>query len=379
MRRIAGPSEFDFPQEEKLAGINIKSVTKHFGAVQVLNDIDLTIERGEFVVFLGGSGCGKSTLLRMIAGLETITNGEIWISGRRVDLLPPGERGVSMVFQSYALYPHMSVRDNMSFGLRNIKTPKAEIGRRIDAAAKILEMAHLLDRKPSELSGGQRQRVAIGRAIVREPDVFLFDEPLSNLDAGLRTRTRVELAQLHERLGATMVFVTHDQIEAMTLADRIVLLNNKKIEQVATPVEIYERPATRYVAQFIGSPGMNFIPIAGVGESEGLTTATLSDGSVIGTAVPLNGMAQSQLTLGIRPEYLVAAADGNGAVHGTVETVERLGDRSLVHARLNDGSKIIGTDPGMTSIVNGAPVAFAVNSAKLTIFDDKDVAHHAAK
>ncbi len=236
-----------------MAGINIKSLTKHFGAVQVLNDIDLTIQRGEFVVFLGGSGCGKSTLLRMIAGLESITSGEIWIGGKRVDQLPPGERGVSMVFQSYALYPHMTVRDNMSFGLRNIKTPKAEIEKRIDAAAKILEMPHLLDRKPSELSGGQRQRVAIGRAIVREPEVFLFDEPLSNLDAGLRTRTRVELAQLHERLGATMVFVTHDQVEAMTLADRIVLLNNKKIEQVATPVEIYTRPATRYVAQFVGS------------------------------------------------------------------------------------------------------------------------------
>ncbi|WFU07926.1 sn-glycerol-3-phosphate ABC transporter ATP-binding protein UgpC [Rhizobium sp. CB3090] len=361
-----------------MAGINIKSLTKHFGAVQVLNDIDLTIERGEFVVFLGGSGCGKSTLLRMIAGLESITSGEIWIGGKRVDQLPPGERGVSMVFQSYALYPHMTVRDNMSFGLRNIKTPKAEIAKRIDAAAKILEMPHLLDRRPSELSGGQRQRVAIGRAIVREPEVFLFDEPLSNLDAGLRTRTRVELAQLHERLGATMVFVTHDQVEAMTLADRIVLLNNKKIEQVATPVEIYTRPATRYVAQFIGSPGMNFVNVADVGEAGGFAAATLPDGSIIKTSVPLNGITRSELTLGIRPEYLVVTTAEKGDIAGTVETVERLGDRSLVHVRLKDGSKIIGTDPGMTAVATGAPIAFTVNSAKLTIFDQNDVAHHSA-
>ena len=359
-----------------MAGINIKSLTKHFGAVQVLNDIDLTIERGEFVVFLGGSGCGKSTLLRMIAGLESITSGEVWIGGRRVDQLPPGERGVSMVFQSYALYPHMTVRDNMSFGLRNIKTPKAEIERRIEAAAKILEMPHLLDRKPSALSGGQRQRVAIGRAIVREPDVFLFDEPLSNLDAGLRTRTRVELAQLHERLGATMVFVTHDQVEAMTLADRIVLLNNKKIEQVATPVEIYTRPATRYVAQFVGSPGMNFITIANVGETGGLATATLPDGSVINTAVPLKDIGGSSLTLGIRPEHLVVSATDRGAISGHVETVERLGDRSLVHVRLKDGSKIIGTDPGMTTVATGAPLAFTVDAAKVSIFDENDVAYH---
>ncbi|NLR96900.1 sn-glycerol-3-phosphate ABC transporter ATP-binding protein UgpC [Rhizobium sp. P38BS-XIX] len=359
-----------------MAGINIKSLTKHFGAVQVLNDIDLTIERGEFVVFLGGSGCGKSTLLRMIAGLESITNGEIWIGGKRVDQLPPGERGVSMVFQSYALYPHMTVRDNMSFGLRNIKTPKHEIARRIEEAAKILEMPHLLDRKPSALSGGQRQRVAIGRAIVREPDVFLFDEPLSNLDAGLRTRTRVELAQLHERLGATMVFVTHDQVEAMTLADRIVLLNNKKIEQVATPVEIYTRPATRYVAQFVGSPGMNFINIAGVSEAGGLATATLPDGSVIKTAIALEGLANSGLTLGIRPEHLVVTTADKGDIGGQVETIERLGDRSLVHVRLKDGSKIIGTDPGMTTITTGSPIAFAVDATKVSIFDEADAAHH---
>jgi multiple sugar transport system ATP-binding protein len=354
-----------------MTGINIKGVTKHFGSVQILNDIDLKIERGEFVVFLGGSGCGKSTLLRMIAGLETLTRGEIWIGDRRVDQLEPGARGVSMVFQSYALYPHMTVRDNMSFGLKNINTPKDEIERRVASAAQTLEMPHLLDRKPSELSGGQRQRVAIGRAIVREPEVFLFDEPLSNLDAGLRTRTRVELAQLHERLGATMVFVTHDQIEAMTLANRIVLLNNKKIEQVATPFEIYNRPATRYVAKFIGSPGMNFVKTTNVAEAGGLAVATLTDGSVVRTSVPVARMARSELTLGIRPEHM-SATSGQGDIIGTVETVERLGDRSLVHARLKDGSTVIGADPGMTKLGAGAPVAFNVNSSKAVLFDASD-------
>lgn len=361
-----------------MSGIEIKSVGKRFGTVEVLNDIDLNIKRGEFVVFLGGSGCGKSTMLRMIAGLEQLTQGEIWIGGRRVDLLPPGQRGVSMVFQSYALYPHMTVRDNMAFGLRNIKTPQAEIDRRIAIAAQILEMSHLLDRKPAELSGGQRQRVAIGRAIVREPDVFLFDEPLSNLDAGLRTRTRIELAQLHERLGATMVFVTHDQVEAMTLANRIVLFHNKKIEQVGTPTEIYSRPASRYVAQFIGSPGMNFAKVASVADGGGFAKVTLADGSNVQTAVPLGDIRDAELTLGIRPEYLMVKDDAKGNITAQVETIERLGDRSLVHARLQDGSKIIGTDPGMTKVAPGGTVAFGVNAAKLTIFDAMDRAYHAA-
>ncbi len=361
-----------------MSGISIKAATKHFGAVEVLNDIDLDIQKGELVVFLGGSGCGKSTMLRMVAGLEQLTRGEIWISGRRVDLLPPGQRGVSMVFQSYALYPHMTVRDNMSFGLKNIKTPPAEIEKRIAVAAQILEMKHLLDRKPSELSGGQRQRVAIGRAIVREPDVFLFDEPLSNLDAGLRTRTRVELAQLHERLGATMIFVTHDQVEAMTLADRIVLFHDKKIVQVATPGEIYARPATRYVAQFIGSPGMNFIKIASAGERSGFLTAKLVDGSEVTTSVPAADVRGPDLTLGIRPEYLVVARDKKGVVKAHVETIERLGDRSLVYAVLADGSKVIGADPGMTDLAHGDAVVFDVNSSQLTVFDQTDRAYHAA-
>jgi multiple sugar transport system ATP-binding protein len=359
-----------------MAGISLKDVTKHYGSVQILNDIELEITQGEFVVFLGGSGCGKSTLLRMIAGLETVTRGEIWIGDRRVDQLAPGEREVSMVFQSYALYPHMTVRENMAFGLRNIKTPADEITRRIDAGAKTLEMTHLLDRKPSELSGGQRQRVAIGRAIVREPKVFLFDEPLSNLDAGLRTRTRVELAQLHERLGATMVFVTHDQVEAMTLASRIVLLNNKKIEQVATPIEIYARPATRFAAQFIGSPGMNFIKVKSLVDVDGMAVAKLSDGSSVASHVRTNTIPQGDLTLGIRPEHLTIAA-AKADFNGTVETSERLGDRTLIHARLADGSVLVATDPGMSSLKVGDQVSIAANGSSVCFFDSDGAAYHA--
>jgi multiple sugar transport system ATP-binding protein len=360
-----------------MAGIRLKDITKSYGAVHILDGIDLEIGQGEFVVFLGGSGCGKSTLLRMIAGLETVTKGEIWIGDRRVDQVAPGEREVSMVFQSYALYPHMTVRDNMAFGLKNIGTPKDEIARRIDNGAKTLEMAHLLDRKPSELSGGQRQRVAIGRAIVREPKVFLFDEPLSNLDAGLRTRTRVELAQLHERLGATMVFVTHDQVEAMTLASRIVLLNNKKIEQVATPVEIYTRPATRFAAQFIGSPGMNFVNVKSVADQGGKALATLMDGSIVATGVPIAAIPRGDLTLGIRPEH-VTIAQGGGGLPGAVETTERLGDRTLVHTRLRDGSLLVATDPGMSPLRPGDETRIAANGAAACLFDKGGSAYHAA-
>ena len=237
-----------------MAGVTLTEVSKTFGGVAVIQGLSLDIAPRELVVFLGPSGCGKSTLLRMIAGLETVDGGEIHIGERRVDHLPPGERGVAMVFQHYALYPHMTIRDNMAFGLRNIGTAADEIATRVEAAAKSLEIGHLLDRKPGQLSGGQRQRVAIARAIVKQPELFLFDEPLSNLDAALRVRTRLELAQLHQRLGTTMIFVTHDQVEAMTLADRIVVLNDCRIEQVGTPMDIYLCPATKFVATFVGSP-----------------------------------------------------------------------------------------------------------------------------
>ena len=242
-----------------MADVRLTGVKKRFGALEVLKGVDLEIADGEFVVFVGPSGCGKSTLLRTIAGLEEISEGEIAIGGRRVNDLSPSDRGIAMVFQSYALYPHMTVRENMAFGLKLAKTDKAEIDRRVTAAAATLNITDYLDRKPKALSGGQRQRVAIGRAIVREPQVFLFDEPLSNLDAALRVRMRYEFASLHERLKTTMIYVTHDQIEAMTLADRIVVLSAGRIEQVGAPMELYERPCNLFVAEFIGSPKMNLI------------------------------------------------------------------------------------------------------------------------
>jgi len=240
----------------RLAGLVLRNVSKRFGPVEVINDLSLDIEEGEFAVFLGPSGCGKSTLLRMVAGLESLSAGEIHLGQRRIDGLAPGERGVAMVFQHYALYPHMTVRQNMGFGLRNVGVAAAEIAAKIAQAAALLEIGHLLDRKPGQLSGGQRQRVAIGRAIVKQPEAFLFDEPLSNLDAALRARTRVELARLHQQVRSTMVFVTHDQMEAMTLATRIVVMNAGRVEQVGTPIEIYRRPGTRFVAGFIGTPAM---------------------------------------------------------------------------------------------------------------------------
>ncbi|MBL9050345.1 MAG: ATP-binding cassette domain-containing protein, partial [Tabrizicola sp.] len=238
-----------------MAKIELKNVTKSYGAVQVIKGIDLTIEKGEFMVFVGPSGCGKSTLLRLISGLEEITTGDMLFDGERVNNLIPSKRGIAMVFQSYALYPHMKVYDNMAFGMKLDKTSPEEIKKRVEAAAKLLQIDHLLDRLPKQLSGGQRQRVAIGRAIVREPKVFLFDEPLSNLDAALRVQMRVEIARLHSQIGATMIYVTHDQVEAMTLADRIVVMNKGVVEQVGTPQDVYNRPESTYVAGFIGAPG----------------------------------------------------------------------------------------------------------------------------
>src|SRR3954452_4537961 len=243
-----------------MADVKLRGIIKSFGELTIIKGIDLDIRDNEFVVFVGPSGCGKSTLLRLIAGLEEITDGELWIDGMEVSDLPPAQRGIAMVFQSYALYPHMTVYENMGFGLKIAKYKKDEIARRVENAARILQIEHLLDRKPKELSGGQRQRVAIGRAIVREPKVFLFDEPLSNLDAALRGQTRVEIARLHRELGATTIYVTHDQVEAMTLADRVVVLRDGAIEQVGAPLELYHRPSNRFVAGFIGSPKMNFLP-----------------------------------------------------------------------------------------------------------------------
>ena len=357
-----------------MADIVLSEVSKSYGAVSVLESVSMHITSGEFIVFLGPSGCGKSTLLRMIAGLEDINAGEIRIGERRVDHLPPGQRGVAMVFQNYALYPHMTVRENMSFGLQNVGTDKAEIGRRVDEAARMLEISQLLDRRPAQLSGGQRQRVAIGRAIVREPVAFLLDEPLSNLDAGLRVRTRVELAQLHQRLKTTMIFVTHDQIEAMTLADRIVVMNNRKIEQIGTPMEVYGRPASRFVAAFVGSPSMNFLPVTAISDSNGRAVIS-TGGAVIQSTIASAGLPQSGLTFGVRPDALRVAEDGNFS--GTIELVERLGDRTLLHVRLTDGSLVVAEDGGKSLLQTGAPVSLAADGEGTHLFDAEGAAYHA--
>ena len=358
-----------------MAGVTLTEVSKTFGGVAVIQGLSLDIAPREFVVFLGPSGCGKSTLLRMIAGLETVDGGEIHIGERRVDHLPPGERGVAMVFQHYALYPHMTIRDNMAFGLRNIGTAADEIATRVEAAAKSLEIGHLLDRKPGQLSGGQRQRVAIARAIVKQPELFLFDEPLSNLDAALRVRTRLELAQLHQRLGTTMIFVTHDQVEAMTLADRIVVLNDCRIEQVGTPMDIYLRPATKFVATFVGSPTINLLP-GKASDAGGVALVTLADGTQLQTAVPMTGLTPGDTTIGLRAEHVRIAADG--ATKATARVVERLGERTLVHVELADGSPLVAEDAGISSVRAGDVVSLNINAAAAHLFDADGVGRHAA-
>lgn len=355
-----------------MSEISLNNVCKSFGGVQVIDGISLDIESGELVVFLGPSGSGKSTLLRMIAGLETIDEGELTIGGKRSEHLAPGQRDVAMVFQNYALYPHMSVRENMAFGLKNIRMPKDEIERRVNDAARILEMDALLDRRPAQLSGGQRQRVAIGRAIVKEPAAFLFDEPLSNLDAALRVRTRVELAELHQRMQSTMIYVTHDQTEAMTLADRIIILNDCQIEQIGTPMDVYLYPNSRFVAGFVGSPGMNFLQ-AELSGTAGKQQAILGDGSQIELSVDLGPGAYE---LGIRPEAVRVSATP-AATTGTATVVERLGERTLVHLRLEDGTELIAQDGGHSEVKPGDLVHLTFDTSQLHLFDDKGRAHHA--
>ncbi|MDH4413537.1 MAG: sn-glycerol-3-phosphate ABC transporter ATP-binding protein UgpC [Rhizobium sp.] len=359
------------------ASIEIDNVTKRYGALTVIEDISLSIEAGEFVVFLGPSGCGKSTLLRMIAGLEDVTAGTISVAGRRVDTLPPGRRGVAMVFQSYALYPHMTVKQNMSFGLENIGMAKDEIERRVLAAAETLEIGHLLDRKPAKLSGGQRQRVAIGRAIVKEPKAFLFDEPLSNLDAALRGRTRLELAQLHHRLGSTMIFVTHDQVEAMTLADRIVIMNARQIEQIGTPMDVYQRPASKFVAGFIGSPAMNFLPVTGWEQAaSGLVVTTAGLGRVETRFKVVAAENPVGATLGIRAEDITVRQQGEPGHILTAEVVERLGDRSLVYGVLHDGSKLVVEADGRSLIKAGDTLTVSADPNAFHLFGADGKAYH---
>ncbi|WP_321447437.1 sn-glycerol-3-phosphate ABC transporter ATP-binding protein UgpC [uncultured Cohaesibacter sp.] len=325
-----------------MADVILKDIRKSFGRVEVIKGVDITIEDGEFVVFVGPSGCGKSTLLRMIAGLEDITSGTLEIGGAVVNDVQPKERGIAMVFQSYAIFPHMTVRENMAFGLTIAKASKEEKESKVQEAARILQMEDLLDRKPSQLSGGQRQRVAIGRAITRKPSVFLFDEPLSNLDAALRMDMRMEIGRLHEQLAATMIYVTHDQVEAMTLADKIVVLKDGKVMQVGKPMELYHEPANKFVAGFLGAPSMNFLEVDIQELGEG--SAVVSNGALEPTTVKMRGRTFTKggkATMGIRPQYLKLAKAGEGMLHGVVTLTERLGTETVVDVSLLSGGKVI--------------------------------------
>jgi multiple sugar transport system ATP-binding protein len=318
-----------------MATIGISQVSKNYGPVSVMSDIDVTVHDGEFLVLVGPSGCGKSTLLRMIAGLETITGGEIAIGGRVVNKLPPRERDIAMVFQSYALYPHMTVEDNMGFNLTLKKAPPEEIKEKVGEAASILGLEDLLHRRPRELSGGQRQRVAMGRAIVRHPQVFLFDEPLSNLDAKLRVQMRGEIRALHDRLEATSVYVTHDQGEAMTMADRIVVLDKGHIAQIGNPLELYDRPANRFVAEFIGSPSINMVP-ARIDRQDDLSRLIFFNGTALDLPAALSPSDGHDVDVGIRPEHVRIAADG--PFKAAVRLVEQLGPESLAFLEIGDVS-----------------------------------------
>ena len=362
-----------------MTSLVLDRVSKAYGDTPVLDAISLSMVANEFIAFLGPSGSGKSTLLRIIAGLEDLDDGQVSLGGRRIDQLAPGQRDIAMVFQHYALYPHMTVRENMAFGLRNAGVPRDDIAARITQAATVLEVGQLLDRKPGQLSGGQRQRVAIGRAIIKQPALFLLDEPLSNLDAALRNRTRVELAQLRQRVDAAIIMVTHDQAEAMTLADRIVVMNDRRIQQVGTPMEMYTRPANAFVARFVGSPAMTLAAAVPVdGADGGLAHMRLGDGSIVATRVPAGQVKAGATHIGLRPEHVAVAAPGQGNTDATVMLVERLGDRTLVHARLNDGQEVIAQDRGSSGVRIGDSVGLAIDGSAASIFAGETTAWHPA-
>jgi multiple sugar transport system ATP-binding protein len=351
-------------------GLALRGISKRFGSTLVLDDVSLDIGAEELLVVLGPSGCGKSTLLRAIAGLESIDSGVIEIGGQRVDHLPPGKRGVAMVFQGYALYPHMTVRDNISFGLMNVGVARMEIERRIAEVARMLEMEPLLNRLPAELSGGQRQRVAIGRAIVKDPKVFMFDEPLSNLDAALRSRTRQEIANLHRRIKKTMVFVTHDQTEAMTLAHRIVVMNRQRIEQVGTPSEIYSRPATLFVATFVGSPAMNVLAVARAANQHAQLHVSLGDGTIIETGVAATALPHdARLRLGLRPEALQLCAPGTGLTNAKVDFAEFMGDKTYVYLSLANEERLVAVDGATSSARVGDTMGIRFDPRAAHLFD----------
>jgi ABC-type sugar transport system ATPase subunit len=354
-----------------MATLRIDKLNKSYGDAAILRDIDLSISEGEFVVLVGPSGCGKSTLLRMIAGLDGVTSGDIFIGERRVNNLEPAQRKIAMVFQSYALYPHMNVKKNMTFGLKFAGLAQPEMDRRVAEAARMLQLGPLLERRPRDLSGGQRQRVAIGRAIVREPDVFLFDEPLSNLDAALRVSTRVEIAKLHRLLGATMVYVTHDQIEAMTLADRIVVMNHGRIAQTGKPLDLYYHPANLFVAGFIGSPAMNFF--SAKVHKKGAGAVTLSGPGVPAfdlRAASFAAPVGASVKIGVRPEHLGAEGPAGFRIAGAVELVERLGETSYAHVRAAEDVAFTAESRGRDAPKAGDRIILSAHDRDLHLFDE---------
>ncbi|WP_110685476.1 ABC transporter ATP-binding protein [Salinicola aestuarinus] len=350
-----------------MASVTLENVNKRFGTTRVIEDVSLEIGDGEFVVFVGPSGCGKSTLLRLIAGLESITHGDLMIDDQRVNNLTPPERGIGMVFQSYALYPHMTVHDNIAFGLKLAKSDKQTMEERVSQTAKILQLDNLLDRLPKALSGGQRQRVAIGRAMAREPKILLFDEPLSNLDASLRVQTRNEIAHLHERLGSTMIYVTHDQVEAMTLADRIVVLNEGHVEQVGSPRALYEQPASRFVAGFIGSPRMNFLSVTG--RTAGEAGCQISIPGLGDQVLPRRMENDDEsLTLGVRPEHLIPAA-ATGESGFKILNVEYLGSEAYLYLQVPDGEALVCRTEAPCPFTRGGRVTLTFDAHRAHLFD----------
>ncbi|WP_301098036.1 maltose/maltodextrin ABC transporter ATP-binding protein MalK [Otariodibacter sp.] len=361
-----------------MAEVKLVNVGKSYGNVHISKNINLHIEDGEFVVFVGPSGCGKSTLLRMIAGLEDITTGDLYIGDKRINDTPPAKRNIGMVFQSYALYPHLNVAENMSFGLKLAGHPKTDIDRRVNQVAEILQLAHLLQRKPKELSGGQRQRVAIGRTLVSQPEVFLLDEPLSNLDAALRVQMRVEISKLHKKLGRTMIYVTHDQVEAMTLASKIVVLNAGGIAQVGKPLELYHYPANRFVAGFIGSPKMNFLPVKVIEIKEDGVKIELPDAAHLNFWIPVESAGVKvgdNLSLGIRPEHLLPCEQSDICIKGTVRVVEQLGNETQIHVEMPPiKQSLVYRQSDIVLVEEGDEMSIGINSERCHLFKEDGMA-----
>lgn len=351
--------------------LTITELQKHYDSYHALRGINLSITEGEFVVFVGPSGCGKSTLLRTIAGLESSSDGKIELDNRDITELASSKRDLVMVFQSYALYPHMTVADNLSFALRLAKVPDSDIADKVRSVSASLQLDPLLERKPKELSGGQRQRVAIGRAIVRQPKVFLFDEPLSNLDAALRVQMRLELARLHKKLGTTMIYVTHDQVEAMTLADRVVILNAGQIEQVGTPLELYRKPNSRFVAEFIGTPKMNLVQVNDIVRQDRTLSLDIGMGSIAFPINRINGPVPSSIILGIRPEHM-SLVDTDGDIKGRVELVEHLGSEAYAHIQLESQQTIIIKAAARSNIQDGQLVEMKIDLDEVILFNESD-------